>query len=56
MRVKDLAEKRGLGLETGGVPFLNAVLGTLYPENGLIEYHQPIMEALVPVYRYAAAQ
>ena len=33
---------------TGGVPFLNAVLGTLYPENGLIEYHQPIMEALVP--------
>ena len=56
MRVKDLAEKRGLGLETGGVPFLNAVLGTLYPENGLIEYHQPIMEALGPVYRYAAAQ
>lgn len=48
MRVKDLAEERGLGLETGGVPFLNAVLGTLYPENGLIEYHQPIMEALVP--------
>ncbi len=48
MRVRDLAKKRGLGLETGGITFANVVLGTLYDENGLIEYHQPIMEVLVP--------
>lgn len=48
MRVRDLADQRGLALETGGITFANVVLGTLYGENGQIEYHQPIMEALVP--------
>ena len=48
MKVRDLAQERGLGLETGGITFANVVLGTLYGENGLIEYHQPIMEVLVP--------
>ncbi|HIT41976.1 MAG TPA: hypothetical protein IAB60_07775 [Candidatus Caccovicinus merdipullorum] len=48
MRVKDLAEERGLGLETGGVPFLNAVLGTLYPENVYERGQFPIIGAAPP--------
>lgn len=48
MRVRDLANERGLFLETGGITFSNVVLGTLYEDNGQIEYHQPIMEVLVP--------
>ena len=48
LRVRDLADSRGLFLETGGFTFANVAIGALYGENGMVEYHQPIMEVLVP--------
>jgi len=48
MKVKQLADLRGLNLSSGGITFENIVLGALYEEGQMIEYHQPIMEVLVP--------
>ena len=48
MKCKQLADERGLMLSSGGITFINVVLGALYDEHQLIEYHQPIMEVIVP--------
>ena len=48
LKVADLAKKRGLGISSGGITFENVALGACYGPEGFIEYHQPIMEVLVP--------
>ena len=51
MKVWDLAQSRGARLSSGGFTFQNVVMGTLYGEDCMIEYHQPIMEVLVPYFQ-----
>lgn len=48
MRVERLAREKGLRCTGGGFTFQHVVMGTLYNENSMIEYHQPIMEPLLP--------
>lgn len=48
LRVKKYADAHGLMLSSGGITFSNVVLGALYGEGQLIEYHQPIMEVIQP--------
>lgn len=50
MRVCALAKERGAVLSSGGFTFQNVVMGTLYGEDSMIEYHQPIMEVLIPYF------
>ncbi len=56
LAVLELARRSGTRLSSGGFPFQNAVLGALYGEDGLVEYHQPINEALVPYLRLQPAR
>ena len=51
MAVRDYAHAHGLRVSSGGFTFQNAVLGALYAPEDWIEYHQPIMEPLVPYFR-----
>lgn len=50
MKVCQLAKERGAMLSSGGFTFQNVVMGTLYEEDAMIEYHQPIMEVLIPYF------
>lgn len=50
MKVWELAKEKGAMLSSGGFTFQNVVMGTLYGEEAMIEYHQPIMEVLVPYF------
>lgn len=50
MKVCDLAREKNLAISSGGFTFQNVVMGTLYGEGSMIEYHQPIMEVLVPYF------
>lgn len=50
MKVDALAREKGLRLSSGGFTFQNVIMGTLYMEDSMIEYHQPIMEPLVPYF------
>ena len=48
LKVRNLANERHLTISSGGITFVNVVLGALYGPAGMIEYHQPIMEVIVP--------
>lgn len=50
MKVEALAREKGLKCTGGGFTFQHVVMGTLYSEESMIEYHQPIMEPLVPYF------
>ena len=50
MRVERLAREKGLRCTGGGFTFQHVVMGTLYSEDSMIEYHQPIMEPLLPYF------
>lgn len=50
MRVEQLAWEKGLRCTGGGFTFQHVVMGTLYGEGSMIEYHQPIMEPLLPYF------
>ncbi|MFV0466680.1 MAG: mandelate racemase/muconate lactonizing enzyme family protein [Lachnospiraceae bacterium] len=50
MHVREYAHQNNCMVSTGGFPFQTAVLGTLYSEEELIEYHQPLNEVLVPYF------
>ncbi len=48
LKADRLSKALGLKISSGGITFINVALGALYGPEGLIEYHQPIMEVLVP--------
>ena len=50
MRVARLAREKGLRLSGGGFTFQHVVMGALYGPDAMIEYHQPIMEPLLPYF------
>ena len=46
LKIKKLAQNKGLDFSSGGTTYINAVFGTLYNEQEMLEFHEPIVHPL----------
>lgn len=46
LKIRKLAKDNGIDFSSGGNTYINAMFGTLYGENEMLEFHEPIISAL----------